>query len=344
LGAGIVLGGAAGSWFPGAGTVAGAIIGGILGAFEGIEIDGISILDTIVKKLFNFDTTTFFFKEARKAFETAFDGNRQDWLDIGCWILEGILDGFIGALSFIAEPIADFFAWTWEEICNVFGIHSPAREMKPIGEYILLGIVEGFDDTISEFSSAIDNWFENTVEPWFEFDKWRELGTNVIDGIKNGIENKLSSVGDAISKVTGMITGGFTKALDIHSPSRVMFSLGEFTIEGFQLGMENLYDSVQRSIGEFGGSLQYEIAPSPQMSYADIPNTVFPTTEYNNYSYYDSQSNYDATETNMLLRELISAVREGSTIEIDGTPVFKAVKRKNSEEARLNHSHMLMSH
>lgn len=193
---------------------------------------------------------------------------------------------------------------------------------------------------VPEITDSIINFFDELPSRIFE------IGENIMSGLWNGLQKGWSWIESGVTDFGNGIVDGFKDALDIHSPSRVMFSLGEFTMEGFQLGMENLYAAVEKSVGGFSTNLQYEIAAPPKFEYsrADIPNTAFPTTEYNNYSYYDSQSNYDATETNMLLRELISAVREGSTIVIDETPVFKAVKRKNSEEARLNHSHMLMSH
>lgn len=151
-------------------------------AFEewksGIEFD--------FSDVFSFEWTNDWFDEAKEAFETAFDGNRQGFMDIGGWILEGILDGFVGALTFIPEPVYRFFNDIYEGICTVFGIHSPAKEMKPLGEYILLGIVEGFSNKASEFNTAISTWFEESVKPWFTKEKWQEIG----NGIKEGLSSK----------------------------------------------------------------------------------------------------------------------------------------------------------
>ncbi len=201
LGAGIVVGAVAGSWFPGAGTVAGAIVGGIIGALDGIKIDGISILDTIVKKIFNFDTAFFFFEEAQKSFEKAFDGKRKGWLDIGASILKGILDGFLGAFSFIAEPITDFFTWIGEEICDVFGIEGPAKEMAPFGENILLGIIEGFTSKISDFNKAIQDWFNESVKPWFTAERWSGAMSGIKTAFNQTFKNAINSVTNLFNRL-----------------------------------------------------------------------------------------------------------------------------------------------
>lgn len=230
LGAGLVVGAAAGSWFPGAGTVVGAIIGAITGALDGIKIEGgKSILGLIFEKLFNFDDAKWWFDKALESFQTAFDGHRQDWFDIGSYIVEGIGEGLLGGLIGLVEPIADLFMWTYEEICKVFGIHSPAKEMMPLGENILLGIVEGFRTMFSSFSNAINEFWNKYVSPWFSKEKWNGFLNSIpeafkeafknaangaigfLNGVLSGIEklvnesvNGLSTIGDAVNLIPGV--------------------------------------------------------------------------------------------------------------------------------------------
>ena len=103
------------------------VIASIIGAFfDSLEIAFV--------KLFNYDTTRATFREA---IENLGSG-------IGTNIVLGIGQGIAAALYMLIEPIADLFEWTWDAICDVFGIHSPAEEMKPIGRFIVEGIIEGF--------------------------------------------------------------------------------------------------------------------------------------------------------------------------------------------------------
>lgn len=128
-----------------------------------------------LSRVFNFDTSMAIFGDAGAFFSRIKeDFDRQDWLGIGEDIVAGIGAGIAGALYFLIEPIADLFQWTWEELCETFGIHSPSEEMKPIGEYILLGIVEGFLAAFGCFDEAVEEFWDEKVSPWFTKEKWEE--------------------------------------------------------------------------------------------------------------------------------------------------------------------------
>ena len=184
IGAGIVTGAVAGSWFPGAGTIAGMIVGGITGAIGSIKIDGKSILKTITDQLFNWNLAKEIFDEMSKSFKKAFSGNKK-WYEIGGQIIKGIGQGILGALVALVEPIADLFDWTWKTICNVFGIHSPAKSMYPIGENILYGIIEGFKSVWDSITNVFSVWYEEKIKPWFTLEKWKKLGENVKNGFSD---------------------------------------------------------------------------------------------------------------------------------------------------------------
>lgn len=190
--AGIALGGLSGSWIPVFGPAAGAIIGGILGALNSIKIDGKSILKTISDKIFNFDSTKQFFDNARKNFEKG-----------GLNIVLGIVDGIGGALQALVEPVQDLFTWTWDALCDVFGIHSPATSMYPIGENILYGIIEGIKSVWDKIKDVFSDFYNNKIKPWFTVEKWKELGEN----IKNGF-----------SDISDFFKGIYEKIKDIFQP------------------------------------------------------------------------------------------------------------------------------
>lgn len=119
--------------------------------------------------LFNWDETMSLFEQAKGKFKKG-----------GVYILEGILDGFAGAIAFILEPVKDLFTAIYNAICDVFGIHSPAETMKPLGEYIFLGIIEGFTSLFDTFTEKINEFWENYVLPWFTVEKWTELLGNIL--------------------------------------------------------------------------------------------------------------------------------------------------------------------
>ena len=221
--AGLVTGAVAGSWIPGLGTVAGAIVGAIIGALNGIVIDGKSVLRIIGDKIFNWDTMQSLFLTAEDAFKRAFSGN-EAWYQIGADIILGIGAGISGAFAFLLEPIGDLLDWIVEGICSVFGIHSPAAEMMPYGAYILLGIVEGFKNTLDEWITALNEWFANYVEPWFSLEKWQSIASSVPIAFSAAFQSAINGFVqffEGVSKVVGDILTAFGGLID--------FIVGVFT-------------------------------------------------------------------------------------------------------------------
>lgn len=238
LGAGLVTGAVSGSWFPGVGTVAGAIIGAIVAALNSIEIDGESVFANIVNSFktgfeFLWKDTISEFKAASYWFEKiGKDFEEKDWLGIGEDILMGIVHGFVSFISIPIDPFKRLFEWIWGGICNIFGIHSPAKEMNPLGENILLGIVSGFNNSILEFTNAINSFWNQSVLPWFSETKWLNalsgiskafiktwngIGTgisNIWNYIIITIKNKVNSIIYFINKMIGNISNGINNMID----------------------------------------------------------------------------------------------------------------------------------
>lgn len=198
--------------FSGAGALSGgnpmvAILGGLVTSFP-IDID--------FSNVWSWDWANDWFDSAKEAFETAFDGNRDGLMDIGGWILEGILDGFVGALVWIVEPIGRFFQSLWDGLCSTLGIHSPSKEMKPIGEYILLGILEGFQDAFSNIIDAVSGFFTsiwdglcNVFGIHSPAKNMNSIGENILLGIKEGFENTIGNLTDALSALKDKVIGVF---------------------------------------------------------------------------------------------------------------------------------------
>lgn len=144
--AGAFIGAIAGSWIPGVGTLVGAIVGAIIGALNGAfpEIGEAFVYGW--NKIFNFDYAFNIFDNMKKHFSKAFSSN--NFWDIGVNIILGIGEGIWGAIAFLLAPIVNLTNWIIDGICSLFGIHSPATKMMPIGANIVYGLIEGFKSAI----------------------------------------------------------------------------------------------------------------------------------------------------------------------------------------------------
>jgi hypothetical protein len=162
------------------------IIAGIKGAInwfkdEDADKDFSDLCDSILEEL----KKTFLFED--------FDR----FLEVGKEIFNGIIDGIGTGLDNIGYNLSTFFEGLWKGFCDVFGIASPAKEMEPIGQYIVEGIWEGI-------TGAYD-WIKEKVEGWCT-DIWNEFtsffsgdGTIQLDVslVKNGwttVKNFVGSI------------------------------------------------------------------------------------------------------------------------------------------------------
>lgn len=163
----------------------------------------------VLENVFNFDAAGGFFDEMKKNFQTAFDGKRADILDMGSYIFEGIMDGFAGAFTGLVEPFVDFFNWVSDGIKDAFGIHSPAKKMKPIGKNIFLGIIEGWKEKIKSFN------FKNLAKSAMKlikngFNKAKTTLKVDISLVKKGWTTLKKFVGEIGKKAFGLEKNGWT--------------------------------------------------------------------------------------------------------------------------------------
>lgn len=146
------------------------------------------------------------------------------------------------------------------------------------------------------------------------------IGVNIAEGLISGIKSKEPEISKATKGISDIVSNGVRKTLEIHSPSRVMFEIGDYTMQGFKEGMESLYNPIANSIKDFS----YDVTAAPASSFAD-------TTSYMSYRYQPmeytpqygiaeyQQDSYGQgnAETNTLLREVLSELRKGHIIELD---------------------------
>lgn len=164
------------------------------------------------------------------------------FLLLGKMIIEGIGKGIINFITGIGKWIKEHvFDPIIKGFKKVFGIESPAKEMEPIGGYIIKGVFQG----IINWVKGVGKWVKTHI-----FDKlWSALTTAF--GIAKGIASKIVSVGKAIA---GGIKNGVTeKWKDIKSwtKTNVVDKAKSALDTGFNIvkGVANKVISVGKSIG-----------------------------------------------------------------------------------------------
>ncbi len=187
------------------------------------------------------------------------------------------------------------------------------------------GMVDGIS-FLDESASEIGNCAEKNLDSMVK--KFKQYGSDSVDGLISGIDERKKQLEDKMKEIANMVQKSFANSLEIHSPSRVMFELGENTMEGYQLGVESLYSSIEKSLGGFSEAVVVSATPSSFMDNVELSRGLISQPDSENYSYFDGNS-YDYSETNALLRELLSEVRKGHVIECSGEALGKTIRRED---------------
>lgn len=76
-----------------------------------------------------------------------------------------------------------------------------------------------------------------------------DIGRNLVEGLWNGIKAKFDSVIARVKALASKLPTAVKKVLGIASPSKVFKQIGEYTGEGFAIGIERSYRQVQNAMG-----------------------------------------------------------------------------------------------
>lgn len=102
----------------------------------------------------------------------------------------------------------------------------------------------------------------------------REIGRNIIQGFLNGITGMIGTVKAKVREIANLIPNTVKKFLGIHSPSRVLMELGEYTGEGFIKGIGAMLTDVRGISAEMASA-----AVPSNRAISPVGNTA-PTSEH----------------------------------------------------------------
>ena len=132
---------------------------------------------------------------------------------------------------------------------------SPSKKTKKIGEYAVEGLANGIGST-----SMQNKVYSNSVrtaqqtykgfELWISLTKSTELAKNFCMGLINGLTTYGQGVVTRATGLAAAIIKAFTDRLAIRSPSRVMYGIGEYIMEGLGMGMDDGSSFVERQTGQ----------------------------------------------------------------------------------------------
>ena len=253
------------------------------------------------------------------------------------------------------ESVKSAFETVWNVLSNFFTVTIPATIQKVVQFFTDLKtkITESVQQAVSNFTNffsqlpgkiatTITNMINKVVNFKNQFvqkaveaargffdsivnglarlpGEMLNIGSNIVQGIKNGISNAWNNMVSWFSGLFGDLIGIAKDILGIASPSKVFKQIGEYTVEGFDEGMENFgqgaMEDVQNAMDDIA-SIQPSIDPSALNGNIRTDYTVASTTT--------------APDINRKLDTLISLLSGGVnvTLEGDAQGLFRQVRKE----------------
>lgn len=185
-------------------------------------------------------------------------------------ILESITDVLRNTVTPAFQSFSSFLTNNIGNIKDVFSIVFGAIKISvsAILSPITLAIkaVTGLRNTISNFggvsnifSSAL-NGIKSAASKVFNVGSWSQLGSYVIQGLRNGISNGVSSIIAKVKNIAASISKTFRSIMRIHSPSKVMEENGVYVSEGVSIGIQKGTDDVKKATEKMAEEIENNIS------------------------------------------------------------------------------------
>lgn len=78
-------------------------------------------------------------------------GMKSNWSEAGADIIEGVLQGIVDKSANLNTNVESVMTSALEAAKTALGIHSPSTEFMSVGEYAILGFIEGFENTSKKY-------------------------------------------------------------------------------------------------------------------------------------------------------------------------------------------------
>lgn len=169
-------------------------------------------------------------------------------------VLSGDFQGAWEAIKGIVGTWSAYFSGVWESIQSIFAA---------VGSWFGSTFQAG-EQAIKSAFSAIGDFFKSvweSIKNAFHIDDMFQIGSNIIQGLWNGISSRIAWVVDMCKSAVGRIKDAFTglSGFVIHSPSRWAYRVGAYVVEGFGDGISAKADYAVAAVGSLTAEVKTEV-------------------------------------------------------------------------------------
>ena len=160
-----------------------------------------------------------------------------------------------------------------------------------------------------------------------------EIGTNIVEGLANGITNAISAAVKCIKNLASSVIEGFCELLGIESPSKIFAKLGEYIVQGLTRGIDSKKDDAEEASKNLGESVINGLRRSEiETGITDIlKRSLVSTSLKSKYSEGGSEG------ANSFLSSFSSSINNGEGLNLDlnnlgGLGDFSSIMGANGSE------------
>lgn len=172
---------------------------------------------------------------------TALTENFPKIIESGAKLVKSLIDGLIKSIPQLTAAAPKLI------IGIVQGILNNLPQIIMSGPQIIMALIEGLISAIPDLVMSIPTIIKSIVDTFLNYD-WGSIGSNIVDGIKNGFLHMWESLKRTVSDMVNGLVSGVKSILGIASPSKVFAGIGGYMAEGLGQGFSREMTGVRKDI------------------------------------------------------------------------------------------------
>lgn len=147
------------------------------------------------------------------------------------------------AFTLMQQQVAE----TWQNMMNIVSV-LVGLFVRTFVDPVRQGI-QNVKDFFNGLGSWVSDFFRNARDWLFS------AGRDIIDGLMRGINMKIDQLMDNIRSIGRAVSNAFSTVMQIFSPSKVFQKFGEFTMEGYLVGLDAMETDVINRVVEIAAQI-----------------------------------------------------------------------------------------
>lgn len=237
------------------------------------------------------------------------------FVDLATAIVEALANGLSRAFVTLIDFLVNPFKW----------LHDRAKstsDMDDVGAHILQTLWQSLVRLGAAMLQLLLSPFRALKRLIFGELDLSEAGGNMVQGLVNGVRNRITSAVESARGLGSMVINGFKSVLGIHSPSTVFREFGYFLVKGLADGMDD-QETIQSGVDTMKDALMRAMDEIEDNFNSDISPTITPVVNLD-----QAKRDMDALNRSIPINNTYSEAAKAST-EVDTAADAKAAGDTN---------------